>query len=100
VGRHGQAHVVGQQGDEAVEVGGGVGAGELADQVPLGGGRSFPRGAGFDFAGIVTEAASDVTGLAVGDEVWGFINAVRNPGPSVGCAAAPLAPICLRFWVS
>ena len=31
VGRHGEAHVVGQQCQQAVEVGGGVGAGELVD---------------------------------------------------------------------
>jgi NADPH:quinone reductase-like Zn-dependent oxidoreductase len=55
-------------------------------------GRVFPRGAGFDFAGTVTEAASDVTGLGAGDEVWGFVNAVRNPGPSVGAAEYVLAP--------
>ncbi|HYB87908.1 MAG TPA: NAD(P)-dependent alcohol dehydrogenase [Streptosporangiaceae bacterium] len=55
-------------------------------------GRSFPRGAGFDFAGQVTEAASDVTGLAAGDEVWGFADATRNPGPSGAAAEYVLAP--------
>ena len=63
-----------------------------AGKLKLVSGRSFPRGAGFDFAGTVTEAASDVTGLAAGDEVWGFVNAVRNPGPSVGAAGYVLAP--------
>jgi NADPH:quinone reductase-like Zn-dependent oxidoreductase len=63
-----------------------------AGKLKLVSGRSFPRGAGFDFAGTVTEAAGDVTGLAAGDEVWGFINAVRNPGPSVGAAEYVLAP--------
>ena len=63
-----------------------------AGKLKLVSGRSFPRGAGFDFAGTVTEAASDVTGLAAGDEVWGFVNAVRNPGPSVGAAEYVLAP--------
>jgi len=64
-----------------------------AGKLKLVSGRSFPRGAGFDFAGTVTEAASDVTGLAAGDEVWGFVNAVRNPGPSVGAAEYVLAPV-------
>jgi len=50
-----------------------------AGKLQLMSGRSFPRGAGFDFAGTVAEAASDVSGLAAGDEVWGFVNAVRNP---------------------
>jgi len=67
-----------------------------AGKLKLVSGRSFPRGAGFDFAGTVTEAASDVTGLAAGDEVWGFVNAVRNPGPSVGAAEYVLAPPAAR----
>jgi NADPH:quinone reductase-like Zn-dependent oxidoreductase len=63
-----------------------------AGKLKLVSGRSFPRGAGFDFAGTVTQAAGDVTGLAAGDEVWGFVNAVRNPGPSAGAAEYVLAP--------
>lgn len=63
-----------------------------AGKLKLVSGRSFPRGAGFDFAGTVTGAAGDVTGLAAGDEVWGFVNAVRNPGPSVAAAGYVLAP--------
>jgi NADPH:quinone reductase-like Zn-dependent oxidoreductase len=55
-------------------------------------GRSFPRGAGFDFAGEVVQAAADVTGLAAGDEVWGFVNLTRNPGPSGAAAQYVLAP--------
>lgn len=55
-------------------------------------GRSFPRGAGFDFAGEVVEAASDVTGLAAGDQVWGFLDGVRNGGPSGAAAEYVLAP--------
>jgi NADPH:quinone reductase-like Zn-dependent oxidoreductase len=54
-------------------------------------GRSFPRGAGFDFAGQVTEAAADVTSLAAGDEVWGFVNRTRNPGLSGAAAEYVLA---------
>lgn len=56
-------------------------------------GRSFPRGAGFDFAGEVVEAAGDVTGLAVGDEVWGFLDGVRQAGPSGAAAGYVLAPV-------
>jgi NADPH:quinone reductase-like Zn-dependent oxidoreductase len=63
-----------------------------AGKLKLVSGRAFPRGAGFDFAGTVTEAAGDVTGLAAGDEVWGLVNAVRNPGPSVAAAEYVLAP--------
>jgi NADPH:quinone reductase-like Zn-dependent oxidoreductase len=56
-------------------------------------GRSFPRGAGFDFAGTVAEAVDDVTGLAAGDEVWGFVNGVHNPGLSGTAAGYVLAPV-------
>jgi hypothetical protein len=42
-GRHGEPDVVGQQGDEAVEVSGGVGGGELADQLLLRGGTGSWR---------------------------------------------------------
>jgi NADPH:quinone reductase-like Zn-dependent oxidoreductase len=63
-----------------------------AGKLKLVSGRSFPHGTGFDFAGTVTEFASDVTGFVAGDEVWGFVNAVRNPGPSVGAAEYVLAP--------
>ena len=63
-----------------------------AGKLRLVSGRAFPRGTGFDFAGTVTGAAGDVTGLAAGDEVWGFVNAVRNPGPSLAAAEYVLAP--------
>jgi len=55
-------------------------------------GRSFPRGAGFDFAGQVTGAAGDVGGLAAGDEVWGFVDGARQAGPSGAAAEYVLAP--------
>jgi NADPH:quinone reductase-like Zn-dependent oxidoreductase len=55
-------------------------------------GRKFPRGAGFDFAGEIIEAAGDVTGLAAGDQVWGFLDRVRNGGPSGAAAEYVLAP--------
>jgi len=63
-----------------------------AGKLKLVSGRSFPRGAGFDFAGTVVEAFSDVAGLAAGDEVWGFVNGTRNPGPSGAAAQYVLAP--------
>lgn len=56
-------------------------------------GRKFPRGAGFDFAGQVIEAAGDVTGLAPGDDVWGFLDAVRGAGPSGAAAEYAVAPM-------
>ncbi|MEK8171184.1 alcohol dehydrogenase catalytic domain-containing protein [Streptomyces sp. M19] len=34
-------------------------------------GRSFPRGLGYDFSGVVEEVGENVTRLAVGDEVLG-----------------------------
>jgi NADPH:quinone reductase-like Zn-dependent oxidoreductase len=55
-------------------------------------GRSFPRGAGFDFAGEVVEAANDVNGLAAGDEVWGFLDGARHGGPSGAAAEYVIAP--------
>jgi NADPH:quinone reductase-like Zn-dependent oxidoreductase len=64
-----------------------------AGQLKLLSGRSFPRGAGFDFAGEVTQAAGDVTGLAAGDQVWGFVDGVRHAGPSGAAAEYVLAPV-------
>ena len=64
-----------------------------AGKLKLVSGRSFPRGAGFDFAGQVIEAADDVTGLAAGDDVWGFVDAVRKPGPSAAQAEYVVAPV-------
>ena len=63
-----------------------------AGKLKLVSGRSFPRGAGFDFAGEVAEAAGDVTGLAAGDQVWGFVDGVRQGGPSGAAAEYVLAP--------
>lgn len=54
-------------------------------------GRSFPRGTGFDFTGTVAEAAGDVTGIAAGDDVWGFLDGIRQ-GPSAAAAGFVLAP--------
>jgi len=55
-------------------------------------GRTFPRGTGFDFAGQVTQTPGDVTGLSAGDEVWGFLDGARKPGPSGAAAEYVLAP--------
>jgi NADPH:quinone reductase-like Zn-dependent oxidoreductase len=61
-------------------------------------GRSFPRGSGFDFAGDVVAVADDVTTVGVCDEVWGFVNGLRNR--SLGTAAeyvlAPVAAVSRR----
>jgi NADPH:quinone reductase-like Zn-dependent oxidoreductase len=63
-----------------------------AGELKLVTGRSFPRGAGFDFAGTVAGAADDVAGLAVGDEVWGFVDGARHAGPAGAAAEYVLAP--------
>lgn len=64
-----------------------------AGKLKLISGRTFPRGAGYDFAGTVTQAAADVTGLAVGDEVWGFVDSTRAPAPSAAAAEYVVAPV-------
>lgn len=69
----------------------GADIGVRSGQLRLVTGRSFPRGAGFDFAGTIAEAAA-VTGLAAGDEVWGFLDGVRGGGPSGAAAEYVLAP--------
>lgn len=55
-------------------------------------GRSFPRGVGLDFAGEVIEVADDVTGLAVGDDVWGFLDGAGSGRPTGAAAEYVLAP--------
>jgi len=55
-------------------------------------GRRFPRGTGFDFAGQVTQVPGGVAGLSAGDEVWGFLDGARKPGPSGAAAEYVLAP--------
>jgi NADPH:quinone reductase-like Zn-dependent oxidoreductase len=55
-------------------------------------GRSLPRGAGIDFAGEIVETADDVTGLAVGDEVWGFLDGTTSGMPTGAAAEYVLAP--------
>lgn len=46
-------------------------AGHMKDGIPL----EFPYTLGGDIAGIITEIGSDVTGVAVGDKVYGKANA-------------------------
>jgi NADPH:quinone reductase-like Zn-dependent oxidoreductase len=64
-----------------------------AGKLKLISGRTFPRGAGYDFAGTVVEAAGDVAGLAAGDDVWGFVDRTRTPAPSAAAAEYVLAPV-------
>jgi NADPH:quinone reductase-like Zn-dependent oxidoreductase len=64
-----------------------------AGKLKLISGRTFPRGAGYDFAGTVTQAAGDVRELAPGDEVWGFVDSTRAPAPSAAAAEYVVAPV-------
>jgi NADPH:quinone reductase len=57
-------------------VDGAIAAGMLKDMVE----HEFPVVLGRDFAGVVEQAGSDVSGLSVGDEVFGF---VPGMGPTV-----------------
>lgn len=41
-------------------------------------GSKFPKGVGSDFAGTVTTVGPDVTGFAVGDEVFGVVDAMKH----------------------
>jgi 2-polyprenyl-6-methoxyphenol hydroxylase-like FAD-dependent oxidoreductase len=69
-------HGTGEKGTQFVDA-----RGRAYAQFKLVTGRSFPRGAGSDFAGTVAGAADDA-GLAVGDEVWGFVDGARHAGLS------------------
>ncbi|MEV4043241.1 MULTISPECIES: NAD(P)-dependent alcohol dehydrogenase [unclassified Streptomyces] len=54
----------------------GVNGGDLHDRtgkVRLVTGRAFPKGAGIDFAGEVAEVGAAVTGVRVGERVWGLL---------------------------
>ena len=44
--------------------------------------RSFPKGMGTDFAGIVEAVGRDVTNVLVGDEILGTVDAPSIPGAS------------------
>src|SRR5215213_1824610 len=57
-------------------VDGAIAAGMLKDMVE----HEFPVVLGRDFAGIVEQAGSEVSGLSVGDEVFGFLPGM---GPTV-----------------
>ena len=54
-------------------------------------GRRFPRGTGFDFAGEVVEVGAEVTDLAMGQGVWGFVLDARS-GPLGAAADYVVAP--------
>ncbi|MBN1829036.1 MAG: NAD(P)-dependent alcohol dehydrogenase [Deltaproteobacteria bacterium] len=43
-------------------------------------GKTFPKGIGFDFSGVVSHVGSSVSGFAVGDAVMGAVNAMKGPG--------------------
>jgi NADPH:quinone reductase-like Zn-dependent oxidoreductase len=53
----------------------------------------FPRGVGFDFAGVVSVAGRDVHDLAAGDAIWGFLDGVA------GGAVAEFVTVP-RAWLS
>lgn len=55
-------------------------------------GRTFPRGTGFDFAGEVVRPGAEVTELAPGEAVWGFLDGVMG-----GAAAAYV--VAPRRWI-
>lgn len=55
----------------AVSVNGGELAGR-AGKLRLITGRTFPQGTGVDFAGEVAAVGASVTGVRVGDRVWGI----------------------------
>jgi len=40
-------------------------------------GKRFPKGIGVDFAGTVTALGAGITGIAVGDRVWGVLPALQ-----------------------
>jgi len=52
-------------------------------------GRKFPKGFGVDYAGEIAAVGEDVSDVAVGDRVWGFINSLKfaASGAPVGSAA-------------
>ncbi|BCF95056.1 NAD(P)-dependent alcohol dehydrogenase [Paraburkholderia largidicola] len=54
-------------------------------------GSAFPRGVGFDFAGSVVEVDASEQRLYAGDQVWGFLNGLKQI-PSGAAAEYVLAP--------
>ena len=53
---------------------------------------TFPTGQGSDFAGVVERLGPDVTGVAVGDEVIGWVDTRSSQAEYVVVEAADLAP--------
>lgn len=65
--------------------------GYMKDMVPL----TMPATLGGDVSGVVSEVGADVTGFAVGDEVYGLANALSGAGSFAeftAVAAGQLAP--------
>ncbi len=62
--------------------------GQLHERWPA----TFPSGQGSDFAGVVEQAASDVTAVAPGDEVIGWVDTRSSQAEYVVADAANLAP--------
>ncbi|WP_017586478.1 NAD(P)-dependent alcohol dehydrogenase [Nocardiopsis ganjiahuensis] len=52
-------------------------------------GRRFPKGIGTDFTGEVAEVGTGVSGLAVGDRVWGFVGRAGGSATSEYVAVRP-----------
>lgn len=48
-------------------------------------GFGFPKGTGVDFSGTVTETGANVTGLKIGDRVWGYLG-MKPPGKHAAAA--------------
>jgi len=62
-------------------------SGAMKDYIPL----TLPITLGGDIAGVVKEVGSDVTGFAVGDEVYGQANAVSGSSGGFAEVAAAAA---------
>ncbi|MBR8743548.1 NAD(P)-dependent alcohol dehydrogenase [Nocardiopsis sp. MG754419] len=52
-------------------------------------GRRFPKGIGIDFAGEVAAVGAEVSGLAVGDRVWGFVGRTGGSATAEYVAVRP-----------
>ena len=43
-------------------------------------GKTFPKGIGIDFSGVISEVGSNVSAYKVGDAVFGSLDAMKGPG--------------------
>lgn len=61
-------------------------------------GKKFPKGTGFDFTGQIIEVGSSSNGLKKGDEVWGFLNDIKQSFPATAAeyVIAPVGAVALR----